>query len=1016
MLQILRVHLGILATGLVGISAAVAESVFAPPFDNVPNNPNRFAEETVLNLQFPVTAVAFTPDNQLIYLTNKTGEVYIARRTSNPGSEFSYALVLGPDQSPVKFIDLASIVNRRTDRGLLGIVVDPDFLNGRPYLYLAFVYDPPGLTPDVEDPRVARVVRVTADASRGYLTAVPNSTVVVVGKNSTAANIAAPRTTTSCANPAPASCMSGLLTSGTPVEDCIAVDGLSHSVGALLFDQDKKLIVTTGDGGYYDTANRNTLRALNLDSLSGKILRVDPDTGRGVAGNPFFDPQNPQSNRSKVWAMGLRNPFRIGINPQNGQIFAGDVGSSRWEEINVGKGANFGWPCYEGGTTGGPGSEGGNTTSLRSSSYENSACSTLVCPPLYSQGVQAVVPPRFAYSHLTATNQDVGGAVTGVAFYSGSAYPGILHNSLFYGDYARRDIRYLRFNEQGVPSSAPFASESATSEQGVVQLLSGPDQNIYGLFLHLRTGQSQLRRFKRASADLPPIVIIDADPRAGDIPLTVQFSSAGTLDPDGGEIAYLWDFGDGNTSTQPNPSHTYTQVGTFEVQLTVREVLNPDQESSASLIIRTGVNPPVARIDLPAPGTTYKIGDSIQVSGGADFPSGPSGSVSLEWSIIQHHNNHEHLVNTFTAPTGSFVIEEHTDNTTYEVCLKVSTSAGLQDQKCRALQPRTVPYTFASDPVGAAIDYIDEGSQILAPHVAEPIEASVQTISAAQRAAGRTFIRWKEDGSTSRDRTFVTGTSPTTFTAEYRNLPPTAQIRANALTGTAPLTVNFSSAASSDPEGEALQSTWTHSDGTTVQGVTTQRTFTVPGRYTIRLTVQDPLGETSSAEASIEVSAPPESPTAPPTPTLTPTEIAASSTPTATPSPEVTIQQLTPTPPATAVPVAPVPILSLSVRGSSQCGGSQRPCPAKAVLRPLFLVRFRSASPRDVSRVTVLLELKSGRTWQRITEVKLRRRKTRFQGDVPVARMRSPGLYRASARSAISALSSKLSQPRFLRK
>src|SRR5262249_31540273 len=97
----------------------------------------------------------------------------------------------------------------------------------------------------------------------------------------------------------------------------------------------------------------------SITSLNGKILRVDPATGRGLPSNPFWD-GNPGSNRSRVFAYGLRNPFRFGVRPGTGDtdpalgnpgvLYVGDVGWYRWEQLNVvtHSGLNFGWPAEEG--------------------------------------------------------------------------------------------------------------------------------------------------------------------------------------------------------------------------------------------------------------------------------------------------------------------------------------------------------------------------------------------------------------------------------------------------------------------------------------------------------------------------------------------------------------------------------------------------------------------------------------------------------------------------------------------
>ncbi len=115
-------------------------------------------------------------------------------------------------------------------------------------------------------------------------------------------------------------------TVGTPscndypiTSDCIPSDAISHSVGALHFGPDGKLYISTGDGASFDYADPLSLRAQNLDSLAGKVLRINPD-GTAPADNPFFT-GDANANRSKIWAYGVRNMFRFNFKPGTNQIF-----------------------------------------------------------------------------------------------------------------------------------------------------------------------------------------------------------------------------------------------------------------------------------------------------------------------------------------------------------------------------------------------------------------------------------------------------------------------------------------------------------------------------------------------------------------------------------------------------------------------------------------------------------------------------------------------------------------------
>ena len=151
--------------------------------------------------------------------------------------------------------------------------------------------------------RTAQLLRVTADpapsGAQPYSRAIAGSEVVLLGTNSVLANIGNPN---DGRNTSTASCMSPKTMSGTPVEDCIPSDENSHTIGTLTFAPDGSLFVSSGDGSNYGGVDPRALRAQQLDSLAGKVLRIDPITGAGLPDNPFFEAANPNSNRSKVYA------------------------------------------------------------------------------------------------------------------------------------------------------------------------------------------------------------------------------------------------------------------------------------------------------------------------------------------------------------------------------------------------------------------------------------------------------------------------------------------------------------------------------------------------------------------------------------------------------------------------------------------------------------------------------------------------------------------------------------------
>src|SRR5206468_8916652 len=114
------------------------------------------------------------------------------------------------------------------------------------------------------------------------------------------------------------------------------------------------------DGILKSFENVGAWRAQEVDSLSGKILRIDPNTGNGVPSNPFYDPTHPSSTRSRVFALGLRNPYRFTLRPEPGSHdpATGDPGtfyiaavgwsSADAQHIPTQGGQSTGWPPFGG--------------------------------------------------------------------------------------------------------------------------------------------------------------------------------------------------------------------------------------------------------------------------------------------------------------------------------------------------------------------------------------------------------------------------------------------------------------------------------------------------------------------------------------------------------------------------------------------------------------------------------------------------------------------------------------------
>ena len=275
-----------------------------------------------------------------------------------------------------------------------------------------------------------------------------------------------------------------------------------------------------------------------------------------------------------------------------------------------------------------------------------------------------MTPPFFTYDHGS------GSAAIGGPFYTGTVYPQEYWNSFFFADYSGNWIQRVVFDADHRPVSVqPFA----TGVESPVSLTLGPDGMIY--YLSFTTGEIRRIRYNG------PVAAAAATPTSGYSPLSVSFSSAGSVNAGGGPLSYLWDFGDGTTSTAANPSHTYSTgaVTTFTARLTVT---NQSGLSSTDLVpVTVGSRPPTPTIVTPADGTTVLPGQSVTYRGSASDPEdGALPPSALKWTVLLHHNTHVHTVVGGTGDQGSFEAEDHGSigSFSYEIVLTATDSSGLK--------------------------------------------------------------------------------------------------------------------------------------------------------------------------------------------------------------------------------------------------------------------------------------------------------------------------------------------------
>lgn len=139
--------------------------------------------------------------------------------------------------------------------------------------------------------------------------------------------------------------------SGEPARRILKIVSVTqdHSGGCIAFGPDGMLYLGMGDTGPQQDPNGH---GQNLGLLLGKMLRIDVDHRTGdmayaiPADNPF---RGRADVRPEIWAYGFREPWRFSFDALTGELWVGDVGQDRVEEVDlVHRGENYGWNVYEG--------------------------------------------------------------------------------------------------------------------------------------------------------------------------------------------------------------------------------------------------------------------------------------------------------------------------------------------------------------------------------------------------------------------------------------------------------------------------------------------------------------------------------------------------------------------------------------------------------------------------------------------------------------------------------------------
>lgn len=684
----IRRLMGLIASTVFGVGAALGLVLLAgrqteagPPL----NLPSRFVDDLVTDQLLAPRAFAVTPDGRMLVL----------ERGASSTNDQNFASVRVIDANGALLAQRALTIETCGDseRGLLGIAVDPNFSsNGFVYLYYT------AQTPSGQGPACA------------YYTFRPPVTNSVQPPPS----------------PGPRNRVSRFTMVGNTISaaservlvDHIATDIGYHNAGDLEFGTDGYLYISIGDGGLSDLPQR-------ANALNGKLLRILPftDTATPAPSPAYSTLGNPQDLGENVYcgvtvpvtvtgwsqpcrevfASGLRNPFRFAIEPGTSTAYVGDVGGGAWEEIDaIVNGGNYGYPLREGPCAAG------------------TLCTTAGAEP-----PPAIVPstsfrnPLLSYPH-TEFNANFDSAVIGGDFYLGGtepvtvSYPAGYTDNFFYLDFARGTVWRL---PPGAPQNGYGAVpvEFATGGGGIVDFKRGPSGNLCYLRYLSEERTSDLRCIRyQPAGNLAPFASAGVNPSGGPANTVYTFSAAGSGDFDNNlPLTYTWDLGDGNISATQTLTltHVYAVTGTRIVTLTVTDSGSPPLTSNpVTVTVFPSDEPPTATLGLvnvAAPGRDrYYMHETwaFSVTSASDDNALPPNAIS--WEVVFHHAEHTHpFIPLLEGLAGTFEthVDEPDPDQWYRVILRVRDSVGQTTSVYQDVFPETRVYTLTTNPAGGLL-------------------------------------------------------------------------------------------------------------------------------------------------------------------------------------------------------------------------------------------------------------------------------------------------------------------------
>jgi cytochrome c len=544
-------------------------------------------------------------------------------------------------------------VTQANEDGLTGVVVDPDFAtNGWVYLF----WSPQDVGADGPHNRVSRF---DYDAT--------SKTVDLASEQA-------------------------VLKIPTQRETCC------HAGGDMVFDAEGNLVVVTGDntnpfesGGYAPIderagrANYDAQRtSANTNDLRGKVLRIHPedDGTYTIPEGNMFAPGTAQT-KPEIFAMGFRNPFRIGVDPSTGNVLVGDYGPDAGSasatrgpagtvEWNVVSDPGFyGWPYCTGANndyidydfaTGQSAAAFGCATGVVNNSPNNTGLQQL--PAAIEAEVWYGYGGNPSFPEIGGGGAPMGGPVYEYdpELESDVKWPEYWDGKALFGEWNQGRVYSFQLDGEkrddlvDINRVLPTIFDPSAGFDRPMDFDFGPDGALYvidwGSGFGGNNDSSGVYKVNYVQGDPAPIARASADVTSGAAPLTVQFSSEGTRHPAGDPVTLQWTFGDGSApSTEANPVHTYTENGSYTAQLVATDEAGAVGVANVSIVV--GNQAPTVSITFPENGGFFEWGDQVRYEIAVEDPDGVVTCDNVTLFTSLGHDSHAHPMEELTGCEGT---------------------------------------------------------------------------------------------------------------------------------------------------------------------------------------------------------------------------------------------------------------------------------------------------------------------------------------------------------------------------